>query len=330
MGAFKTRVDIANRALQHCSTKHIKSFADFSPQAHEVSECYDRIREAELRRNVWRFSVRRSVLRPIDTNTVLWTPPTWAAGSYSVGAVVVDSLGDWWENTVASNTLPPSEDSANGWQHYFGNDSADPLTNTANPLLADLSYYAGELVTYSGQVYRSLTSTNTDIPPTSKWLAVNGTTTALQILYPIGTGPVQDSFSLNVYRLPHGFLRHAPEDPRSGINPTLGAPTGPIARDWMLEGDYIVSAESLPLMLRYAADVVDVTQMDAMFCEGLACSIATTIVTADDIRPEAGVTALIGKVEREYRRIMGEARLVNGIEEGTVEPEEDDFITCRM
>jgi hypothetical protein len=66
---YQTSVDIANRALQHVGGKRIVTLADDSVNASAVSFCYDKLREAELRRNVWVFSIRKAALRPVDTNT---------------------------------------------------------------------------------------------------------------------------------------------------------------------------------------------------------------------------------------------------------------------
>ncbi len=125
MTAYKTKYDIVNRALQHCRVNTISSFADHSDAAKETQVAYSRLREAELRSNFWRFAIRRSILRPIDGGTMLWTPPTYnAATAYLVGQVTVDANGDWWEAKTAS-TGAAQDDASAAWGHYIGNDYAD-------------------------------------------------------------------------------------------------------------------------------------------------------------------------------------------------------------
>jgi hypothetical protein len=58
--------------------KRITAFTDDSKAASAVSFCYDKLREAELRRNVWVFSIRKAALRPVDTTTKLLAPAAWA------------------------------------------------------------------------------------------------------------------------------------------------------------------------------------------------------------------------------------------------------------
>ena len=78
-------------------------------------------------------------------------------------------------------------------------------------------------------------------------------------------------------------------------------------------------------MLRFVADTIDVTTFDDMFCEGLAARIAESvcqILTQSD--------AKLRTIAGEYQKFMGEARTVNAIETGPVEPPIDDFISCRL
>lgn len=137
MPAFQTPEDIANRALQIVGAPHIKSFADLSEEAHETSTAYDKVRERELRRNVWRFATRKAVLRAIDVSTQLWTPPTWSVSTtYALGAIVVytatDGTIDWWQSLVAANVgNAPSAENEN-WGRYFGPDYFDPFSAPPN------------------------------------------------------------------------------------------------------------------------------------------------------------------------------------------------------
>ncbi len=291
---YQTSLDIANRAAQHCRVKRISAFTDSTDAAKEFGFVYDKLREAELQCNLWRFATKRVILRPISTNTavlatsidapsgttltftstsgattgpvfasngaiasntlvtaitsttvtlsvavtgdippgtaitfgpqtLLWTPPTYSASTtYPVGAVIADANGEWWQSKVGSNLANTPVPGAS-WLHYTGVDYVQPWLTT-------ISYYTGELVIGSdSKVYMSLSSRNgngtvgNDPTTTSGfWLLVNGTTTALSFFYPIGTGPATDINSRNVFRLPHGYLRQAPSNPKGAATIYLG------------------------------------------------------------------------------------------------------------
>lgn len=316
MSAFKNPNDIANRALQHIGVRRITSFSDDSKQASEINACFDRLREAEMRRNVWRFAIRKAVLRPLDSTTTLLAPLAWAIGTaYAVGAVVSYN-GDLWQTAQASTGEAPGL-STSPWDLYFG-----PMTVAAYD--ATQAYFTGELVLSGGVVYLSLTSSNSAAPPTANWLSLGAASAAFTILYPIGTGPADQSATRNVYRLPSNFLREAPQDPKAGSVSWLGGPSGLGYDDWDFEGDFLMSRETTPIVFRFVADVTGVQRMDPMFCEGLAARVAVEVCEALTQSVEKKQTAAAA-----YNKFMGEARIVNGIETGSTEPPEDDYIQCR-
>jgi len=399
--AFQTSVDIANRALQHCRMLRIVAFTDSSPNAKETGFVFDKVREAELRSNLWRFATKRVVLRPIDTSTVtlatsttvssgttltftdttgattgpvfssdtdlpsnttvtaitattvtlsqaitgsipsgtaitfgpqtlVWTPPTYSASTtYAAGSVVVDANGEWWQSKVAANLANTPQPGAS-WQHYTGVD-------TVQAWLTTNTYFTGELALGTdAKVYMSLLSQNGDgttgndpVTTSGFWLLVNGTTTPLSFFYPIGTGPAVDNNTWNVFRLPHGFLRQAPTNPKGSANVWLGAPHGNTREDWTFEGDYLLSSSINSLMLRYIANVVDVPDFDPMFCEMLAARIAEETAPILVTDPSL-LTTILNNVRRHYTTERYKAITVNGIEIGPIDPDVDDLITCRM
>lgn len=116
-----------------------------------------------------------------------------------------------------------------------------------------------------------------------------------------------------IFRVPSGYLRRARE------NPKVATPED----DHEAVGDYITSNDGV-LHLTFVADITDVRQMDAMFCEGLAARIALDVVeTLTQSTSKVGTLATI------YSKFMSEARTVNAIEVGPEEPDEDYFITVR-
>lgn len=320
MAGYQTPEDIANRALQHCRADTIATFSDQSQGAVETKFVYDKVREAELRRRVWKFAVRRSILRSLDITSMLWTPPAYAAGTTYAAGNIVTYGNDWWQSKVGSN-VAHTPDAGAYWARYFGPDTLEAYA-------AGTTYHAGDLAKTGGVVYLCLTEgTIADIPPSANWLAVNGTTLVLDILYPISTGPRTDQQTNNVFRLPRGFLRRAPTDPKGGMRQVVGTPVGPGVEDWQIEGDYIISADPGPLMIRFVANITDVPDFDPMFCEALAARIATEI--APRVADDKYLNVAISNAARHYRSEISEAGIINGIETGSLSSQLDDWITVR-
>lgn len=447
--AYQAAIDICNRALQGCGRVFMASMLDPSPQGRACNFAYDKLRDAELRRNLWRFALRRQVVRPVDASTLIWTPPAWAATTtypaYSVVSYTPTNLntaefganpvGYYWINdgAVTGNANNATPDVSTFWHRYFGPITLEPYisqgstaaaapasptlgtsvagalgqqsifarityvtgngetlpsseatvtvpansvftcpspaaqagatgwniyassstdtetlqnTNPINigtgftepttglvvgrgvPTVAIPSYFTGELTLQGTTVYMSLITGNQDVPPTSAWLAQGGTTAPLNIVYPIGTGPLRQVGSLNVYRLPYGFLRLAPEDPTGAMFPWLGVPWGAMPKDWKIEGDYIVSGMTGPVMVRFVADVIDVYTMDPMFCEGLAARLCAEIVPV--VVEEKDLIARQTEANRKYRQLMFEARMANSVLIGPTDEQTDSYIYVRL
>src|SRR5262249_40441527 len=165
---FIRPVDIANRALDHVGGTAIDETLAFSEPSRNAVICnrvYDKLRQAELRRNEWDFAVKHAVLRPLDTNTMLLTPTLWVVTAiYFVGSIVADINGQLWYSTIPDNIgnqpgLPP------GWAEYAGPMSVSLYSTTT-------TYFTGELVyTTAGdgtvRVYQSRQNVNADNPSTA-------------------------------------------------------------------------------------------------------------------------------------------------------------------
>lgn len=423
---FLDSLDIANRALQHCGSPQIIDINEDSKANQEVAFAYDKLRRAELRRNVWRFAIRNVALRPVATTTLLLNPPTYsAAATYLPGAIVQDTNGIYWISLKPDNTNNTPGGGNEYWDAYFGPlavslwDSGTTYSsgelvymagatngsyqvymslksgnsdapNVANAWTSTTTYYADQVVSYGGYYWRSLlpfnvgttpadgataydatatyssgqsvtasdnfiytSSTNGNIgndpttdagvhwtntnvanawsrsptitPSATSWRTIRGNALrALSILYPIGSGPLGDVATNNIYRLPAGYLRRAPKDPKAGATSYLGAPSGLPYDDWKFENDYLVTSESGVIILRFVADVSIVRQFDDMFCEGLGCRIGVEICES-----LTQSTSKIQTIASAYKQFMGEARMANAIEIGTEEPPEDDYVSCR-
>jgi hypothetical protein len=167
--AFSTPEDVANRALQHLGQSRLLSLAppDSSLAAKEIAFQYDKLREAELRRNLWRFATRRAIIRPVSSTSRQWQAPTWdPTVMYGFGSVVfyADLYGRklLWISTAAGNVNQNPIVTGTAWQQYFGAVVADLYDSTQ-------AYFPGDLVYENPQpgyynVYLSLTDNNADDP----------------------------------------------------------------------------------------------------------------------------------------------------------------------
>lgn len=169
MAEFRSDVDIANRALQHCGAKRLgtSGFSEVSKAASETQFCYGKLRQAELRRNVWGFATRRSLIRARDANTRLLAPALWAEGTtYFLGCIVADQYGNYWISNIPNNLgNDPLVVTTVAWEPYFG-------TLSVSLYDSDTTYSAGEVVyTTAGdgtaRTYLSLEDGNADDPATA-------------------------------------------------------------------------------------------------------------------------------------------------------------------
>ena len=183
MTEFLTAVDIGNRACQHCGVTRIDptlGFTEDSRQASEISFVYGKLRRAELQRNNWKFAIRRTALRPIETNTtnntdtLLLVPAMWVSTTtYFVGSIVADQFGTLWQSNIPNN-LNNQPLISTTWDEYFG-----PMAVAAWDTTGTTSYFAGELVyTAAGdgtnRVYVSLLEGNSDNPATgTAWISTS-------------------------------------------------------------------------------------------------------------------------------------------------------------
>lgn len=375
-----TETMIANRALQRCGALRIADGAlrtEDSKNANEIEACYDMLRRAEMRRNVWRFSIRTTALRAIGDFSKFVTFGAYSSGtSYAVNDVALASDGQVYSSRVAANTGHDPTTSQTYWTLYFGNLIAQEYVTTwsATPTYAiddhavgsdsqvyrslqnanvnhnpvgdgdvhwslattvdeddlteedDQAYYAGEVVYKGNKVYISLVNDNETDPGSSSWLLFTTapTLSKLNFIYPIGAGPSSNTTTRNAYRVPNGFLREAPQDPKAGAATFLGAPTGLFYTDWNFEGDYFTTRDTGVIPFRFAADINDPAAFDPLFAEGFACRIALEVC-----EPITQSNSKIQTIAGEYKKFMTEARTVNGIETGAVQPPEDDYIATR-
>lgn len=174
-------------------------------------------------------------------------------------------------------------------------------------------------------VLAAWTNTPTIVPQDLNWRSLSCLLKNAFVSWPVGSGPVTQTATRNVYRLPAGYVGPAPQNPKQGYMAWLGGPTGNNEPDWEYDGNFITSVWSQPIILRFVADITKVTVMDDMFCEGLAARIAEMVC-----KRVTGSGELTGQIGQAYKLFMGEARLKNGIENGPTETYEDEYTTIRI
>jgi hypothetical protein len=276
-----------------------------------------------------------------------------SAPTYSVGSYVIGSDRVLYKALVSnSNHNPASGASPTQWS-AVGAPGSWPLWENARTY-AENDYVAGT----DGQVYQAVQGSNTNHQPVGAtynpntpatnwwvpvgitvpwyanfgagasngaWLGIDASLDPINIMYPIGTGPSIQTQNKNIFFLPNGHLREAPQEPKAGSVSFLGAPTGRMYDDWEFNGNFIISQSPFPIIYRFVADVSQVPQMDAMFKEAWAARIGLEVC-----EPLTQATAKIATIERQYKRFMDRAKTTNGIEQGPTEAPEDDYITCRI
>lgn len=165
----------------------------------------------------------------------------------------------------------------------------------------------------------------------SQWTQIGGAAfpngvglDGLLINWPLGSGPRSDSTTSNVYRLPAGHLRRAPQDVSAGRISYLGFPSNDPLTDWEFTGDYIVSSETDVIVYRFVTDFQNVQDMSDMFCEALARRVALEICEA-----MTQSTAKLSAIREEYKYFVDKAKVSNAIESDAQEDPLDDLIACR-
>jgi chitodextrinase len=259
------------------------------------------------------------------------------------GPVTVDLFDDtvsYFDGELVYKT--PNDGTYTVYRSLVNANANDPAG--VDPWDSKVIYNSGQVVSFGGTNYQSRINLNhnnePDTSPTqwtttitsplvsNSWRVITSAVlTPLNINYPLGAGPAADTHTLNAFRLPAGFLRPAPGNPKARVNPYLGSPPGNLTRDWLYEGNYIVSWDAKPLMLRFVADIQTVPEMDSLFQIGLAHRLA--IELAPRLADAEHFVSIISDAREEYARTITEARTIDGIERGPIDPVEDDFIVAR-
>lgn len=161
-------------------------------------------------------------------------------------------------------------------------------------------------------------------PRSTQWTPVYSNMTAVRLMEPLASGPLNTSQTRNLFHLPANYLARAPQNPKQGAGSPLGAPSGYVYNDWEYNGDWIVSSQETPILFRFIAAIRKVTDMTGLFCTALAARMAmetASILTQGDEKFQ--------KAGSEYRLAVTDARVRNAIEQGFEEMPEDEYIQVR-
>lgn len=116
------------------------------------------------------------------------------------------------------------------------------------------------------------------------------------------------------FTLPSDSLRLYEDDPEVTAN----------NKDWLIEGDKILTDDTAPLDIRYVRQVTDPNKMDVLFREALSARIAFELaeeITQSNAKKAAGLEA--------YKEAIANARRTNAIEKTSEKPPEDTWVTVR-
>jgi hypothetical protein len=119
---------------------------------------------------------------------------------------------------------------------------------------------------------------------------------------------------LRAFSLPSDYIRLLSDDPEYNLNSV----------DWQIEGKKIITNDSAPLNVRYIYRVTDPNEMDVLFREALAASIALELaeeITQSNAKKEFAA----GK----YKEAIDQAKRVNAIERVALQPPEDPWVSVR-
>lgn len=364
---YQTPVDIANVACQHLGVDRITAFDDDSKQASELAFRYDKVRAAELRRNLWVFSTKKAAIRAADTSTRTWTPPVFSGmATYPIGAVVSQD-GLYWQSRIAANlNNTPGFESDGIWEVFFGSRHPDAWDQKT-------AYFAGELVytpvlwvsttSYSltdqviadGIGYQSLINNNVGLTPSanpSAWEVVTPTFVHYLSLqsnnsdFPLGSSKW---VAINGTSLDWSPLWPVGSGPSSQ---TVTLNVYPLPYGFLCEAPQDPKAGSngylgAPSGQQYSDWTYNSTYITTIETQPIVLRFGANITNVNRMDPMfcEGLAARLaieccepitqseGKLKAawlSYNTVMKEARMVNGIEQGPTEPPIDEYISVRL
>ncbi len=251
---------------------------------------------------------------------------TLYADVFDSGAIVRDSNGAFWVSLQGANTGNTPATSPTFWTPWILPSTGQPSTT---PNIVYQAAPATQPTIWLCLSNEQATTTPNLLPSAAlatSWVNVGGTLQQLTILFPIGTGPVSNPQTNNLYPLPFGWLRPSiiHLDSKQSAHPWLGALYGRTSDDFTYQSWYFTARGRGPYDIDFVADIADVSVMPPQFCESLAVRIALEI---DGPLTESHNTA---KLEQDYKRITGEAMRVDMILQGDPPNDLEELISVRF
>jgi hypothetical protein len=139
---------------------------------------------------------------------------------------------------------------------------------------------------------------------------------------------VTDTQTRNIYRLPNGYLRHAPDQVNPNEIMRVMGVVSAAPSDAQFENGYMVTSEVKAVMLRFVVDMTDVTQMDDLFCEGLSARIALDV--GPSIVPKEERSAMLARINMRYKAVIADARAVDAVERGASAQPQSQYHSVRF
>lgn len=119
----------------------------------------------------------------------------------------------------------------------------------------------------------------------------------------------------NSFTLPSDFVRLAEDYPEDNLN----------TKDWVIEGNKILTNDSAPLYVRYVYDITDISQMDPLLREAWACGMSYE--TCEEITQSNTKKQLL---ENDLDNVITKAKKANAIERVAQQPPPDPWLTARV
>ena len=162
MAAFTSPESIVNRGLQKLGAFRVTSLAtDTTKQATEANFLYPKLRRAELRRNTWRFAIRRCLLRAVGSAL-----PAWDATVTYVLNSLVSYNGLNYISIHATPNLNQNPATATTYWTQFSGNTSQKVTFPAWAI--GTTYGAGAIVLGSDNLlYLSMVASNLANDPTT-------------------------------------------------------------------------------------------------------------------------------------------------------------------
>ena len=252
-------------------------------------------------------------------------PALYAGGTtYVQNAIVKDSNGLFWVSLAGGNTGHTPATSPTWWVAWVLPSSGQP------PVSLNIVYQVAPTIWLSlvNETINIPSAPNTlpSVSPSTSWVNVGGTLQQVTILFPIGTGPVNNTINSTLYPLPFGWLRPSVIrlDSKQSTHPWLGALYGRTPDDFTYQSWYFTARGVGPYDIDFVADIADVSIMPPQFCESLAVRIGLEI---DGVITGSKNTA---KLNGAYKRITGEAMRIDMIVQGDPPNDLEELISVRF